>query len=118
MRTFKKFLRQWPERLLEELSNLFIAGAGWGQLVALQNAAGVGIDHKYRMIPRIEQNRIGSFWAHSIEPKQLFAERGGGFGEHAGQGTGVTIVEEPDKCFQALGFLPEVPCRANQLFQL
>ena len=48
--------RHWCQRALEQLPDIFIVGFFRQDAVPVKNAARVGVDHKDRMISRIEKN--------------------------------------------------------------
>src|SRR5215469_17735690 len=70
-------------------TNVFIAGFGSNDPVALQDSAGVCVHNKYRMIAGVEQNGISRFRSYAVQGQQLRAEIGGGLSKHPVQGTGI-----------------------------
>src|SRR5208282_145582 len=103
--------------LLEQLSNFVIAGRVGNNLVPFQNAPGVSVHNKGRVIAGIQQNRVSGLGPHTIEREQFAAEFAGWPREHPRQRTSITLVEKGHKRFQALRFLPEVARGANQLLK-
>src|SRR5271155_4783261 len=60
------------ERVFKQLPNFFIRCFFRKNLMASENPPGVGIDHENWMVPRIEQDGVGSFRPDSVKIEQFF----------------------------------------------
>ena len=68
---------------LKELADLIIRSARRQNPVTIQDAAGVGIDHEYRMLTRVKQDGVCRLWPDPIECQQFVTEFSRRLGEHA-----------------------------------
>src|ERR1039457_6656258 len=66
-RMWGEFIRHWSEGALEQLPNLFVAGRGCDELVSLQNAASISVDHECGVISGVQQNRVSLFRSYALE---------------------------------------------------
>src|ERR1700681_2293961 len=108
----------FAQRLLEQLSDMVISHRARNNLVPFQNAPRVSVHHKNGVIAGIQQNRVGGFWPYTIEREQFVAELGRWLCEHPLERSAITRIEKAHKCFQPLGFLPEITRWADQLLKL
>lgn len=108
----------WQLRF-KERANFFVGPArigldfGWGEIVALEDAARVGVDYEDGMLTSVEKDRVGGFRADAVDGEELIAQSCGGGGEETVERTGVFLVEEGDERFKGFGFLAEVAGRAE-----
>src|ERR1700674_273292 len=108
----------FAQRLLEQLSDMVITHGAGNNLVPFQNAPRVSVHNKNRVIAGIQQNRVGGFRPYTIEREQFVAELGGWLREHSLERSPITSIEKAHKCFQPLGFLPEITRWADQLLKV
>ena len=82
--------------------------------MTVEDAPGISVHDKYRMIPRIEKNRVCRLGPDAIQPEQFLAQLSGWLGEHLFQGTAILPIEKLDERLQPLRLLPEVARRPDQ----
>ena len=61
------------QSLLEESSYFFVIRIRRENFVAIEDAPGVCIDDKDRVISGIQENRVGSFRSNSVQAEEFFA---------------------------------------------
>src|ERR1700690_306809 len=94
--------------VLEQESNFVIGRSARNNPMPLENAPGISIDHKNRMIAGIKKNRVGGLRPHPIERKQFVTQFRSRAREHPLQRAAITRIEKAHKNFQPLRLLPEV----------
>ena len=91
---FVKELMVGRECSLKLMAYFVVANFRTCELVAFEDAAGVGVDHEHRMFSSVEQDGIGGFRADAAEVEELFAENIGGSGEKASKRTFMGLKQE------------------------
>ena len=103
------------KRRFEEIADFVVGKFGMSLAVALEDAAGVGVDDEDGMFAGIEKYGVGGFRADAPQIEQLFAKERSCGGEHFGERAAVGIEEKFDERFESFGFLAEVSGRAKEL---
>src|ERR1700687_47604 len=66
----------------KELADFFVRLRRRGELMALQQTPGIGLDHEYRVLACIQQDGVRCFWATAMDGEKLFAQRRRWSAEH------------------------------------
>src|SRR5215469_1701062 len=82
--------------------------------MTFENAPGIGVHDKDRVVPCIEKDGVGGFRADAVHAKYLFAKLRRWGAEHGFQRAAVVFAEKAHKGFELAGFLPEIAGGADE----
>jgi hypothetical protein len=106
------------ERGFEGGAEFFVGRFGISEMVAFEDAAGIGVHNKDGLLAGVEQDGVSSFRPDAALSEELFAKGGGRHGEKMIEGATVFFVQEGYKGFESFGFLTEVSGGAEMAGEL
>src|SRR5208337_4787435 len=101
------------QAVLKEGANFLVGLFAMGDMVALQNAPGISVNHEHRVLPGVEEDGIGGFGADAVNGEELLPENGGRRAKHFRKRALVGVPQETYKRFQLPRLLAEVAGGAN-----
>jgi len=99
---------------LEENAQMVVRLIGRSELVALEDAARIGVNNEDRMTTGIKEDGVGGFRPDAVDGKQLLAQFLRGNAEHAGERARVVFPNKVCEGFQFASFLPKVAGGTNE----
>jgi hypothetical protein len=106
---FVKELVAAGERGFEGDAEFLMRGFGVREMVALEDAAGIGVHHENGVFAGVKEDGVSGFRANAAQGQESFAKSGGGCCEKTMERAAVVFVEEGYEGFESFGFLAEVP---------
>jgi len=103
------------EVLLELGTDFFVARFRVDEVMALEDAPCVGVNDEHAVLPSVQEDGVGGFWADAVDGQELLAKFGGGRGEKLVEGASMPSAEKADEGLQLASFLAEIAGAANQL---
>lgn len=107
----------------KDRAQLLIGGPGISEPVALEDAAGVGVDYENGMPAGIKKDTVGRFRADAAEVEELFAKALGWRGEQSIERAGVLGKKKIDKALESFCLLAKVAggtkarCKAGGMYR-
>lgn len=99
--------------VFEERANFVIRGTGVNEAVALEDAAGVGVDNENFVLSGVEKDGVGSLRTNAVNSQELLTELCGGRGKEFVEGALILAAKEGDKFLEFACFLAEITGGAN-----
>ena len=102
------------EAALEEATDFFVGVLCSGELMTLEHAPRVGVNHEDRVLAGVEENGIRGFRADAVDREELLAQNRRNCAEHFSKRSVVFVAQKARECFQRPGFLAKVAGRTDQ----
>ena len=87
------------EVALKELADVFVTEPRVGMAVTFEDAAGVSVDDKDRMLRGVEEDGFGGLRAYAVDGEQLIAQRLCWGSKHFAERALIFAAEETDEGF-------------------
>src|SRR6266700_373621 len=111
----QRFRLGFADGLLDQQTNLFVSRLWADDPMPFQHSARIGVDHKYRMVPSVKQDRVSRLRSNAVQRQQLRPELFRRTGEHAIKRSAILLVQKSKKRFDLSRFLAKVSRGPNQL---
>src|SRR5450631_4281701 len=97
-----------PQCVLDQSANFIVLSIGGDSVVALQHAAGVGVDHEDRMVSSVKKNGVGCLGTNAFLGQQFVPQMLGGSRKHGVKRSAMVLVQKRNETFQSQRFLAKV----------
>ncbi|HYA61902.1 MAG TPA: hypothetical protein VED66_01785 [Candidatus Sulfotelmatobacter sp.] len=104
----------WRQTLLKKRANMIVRFPAVKEVMAFENAAGVGIHDKDGMLAGVEKDRVSGLRANAVNGEELLTELGGGRGKKPVKRAPMGAAEKSDEFLHLAGLLAKIAGGADE----